>query len=237
MLLDVLHHPRPCHIPLEAIEDESQALTDVEALEHFVLVGDAEIHVRRRQVGEPARIRDVHLEDRGHFVGNALAVFREGLRRPDDAGDEVVHLGRIGGALLGRPNAGDRVGVQALDVVDHDAPKPLERDLHGLAREIDSLMHSRSHAHTSDEFPVLDGLVVIAMGDYEGDNEPGLVVRAQQGQIFGRAHLHGDGAERVDNGRAERHERQRRRQLRAEDFFFALGFGHLAGALRSGSDA
>ena len=83
--LHVFHHARARDFALEAREDEAQPLADVEPLQHLVLVGDAEVHVRRREVGEPARIGDVHLEDRRHFVGNAIDQLGERLRRRHDA--------------------------------------------------------------------------------------------------------------------------------------------------------
>ena len=35
-------------------------------------VGDAEVHVRRRQVGEPPWIGDIHLQDCRDLIGNSL---------------------------------------------------------------------------------------------------------------------------------------------------------------------
>ena len=83
--LHVLHHARARDFALEPREDEAQPLADVEPLQHLVLVGDAEVHVRRREVGEAARIGDVHLEDRRHFVRNAIHQLGERLRRRHDA--------------------------------------------------------------------------------------------------------------------------------------------------------
>ena len=98
LALHVLHHARARDFALEAREDEAQPLADVEPLQHLVLVGDAEVHVRRREVGEPARIGDVHLQDRRHFVRNAIDQLGERFGRRHDARDEVVDLRRIGAA-------------------------------------------------------------------------------------------------------------------------------------------
>ncbi len=113
------------------------------------------------------------------------------------------------------------------DLVDDDAPQSLQRDLHRVAGQIDALVHARRDADASDEPLRVDRLVVIAARDDERDDQPGLLVRAEEREVFRRAHLHGDRAERVDDRGAERHQRKRRRQLRLEDLFLALGFGHV----------
>ena len=79
--LHVLHDARARDLALEAGEDELEALADVEALQHFVLVGDAEVHVRRRQVREASRIRHVHLQDRRHLVRDAIDQLGQRLGR------------------------------------------------------------------------------------------------------------------------------------------------------------
>ena len=118
LLLHVLHHARARDFALETREDEAKPLPDVEALEHLVLVGDPEIHVRRREVGEPARIGDVHLEDRRHFVRNAIHELGQRLRGRDDARHEVVDVRWIGGRFARRANRGDRIGLRLLHLVD-----------------------------------------------------------------------------------------------------------------------
>jgi hypothetical protein len=107
-----------------------------------------------------------------------------------------------------------------------DSPAPLQRDLHRVARQVDALVHARRHAHAPDELAGLDRLVVVAVRHDERDDEARLLVGAQQRQVLRSAHLHGDGAQRVDDRRAQRHQRQRRRQFGLEDLFLALGFGH-----------
>ena len=64
----------------DAAEKEFQALTDVEPLQDLVLVGDLEVEIRRGEIGETARIRDVHLENRGHLVRNSIDELGQGLR-------------------------------------------------------------------------------------------------------------------------------------------------------------
>ena len=132
----------------------------------------------------------------------------------------------IGDRLLGRLDRGDDEGLGLADLLDDDAPQSLERDLDGVARQVDALVHAGGDADPADELLGVDRLVVVAAGDDEGDDETGLLVGAEQREVLRGAHLHGDGAERVDDRRPERHERQRRRQLRLEDVVFALWLGH-----------
>ncbi len=99
LALHVLHHARARDFALESREDEAQPLADVEPLQHLVLVGDAEVHVRRREVGEASRIGDVHLEDRRHFVRDAIDQLGERLRGRHDARHEIVDLARVGRRL------------------------------------------------------------------------------------------------------------------------------------------
>ena len=56
--------------------------------------------------------------------------------------------------------------------------------------------------------------------------EPWFLVRPEEREILGRAHLDRDRAERINDRRPEGHERQRRRKLRLEDLFFALVASH-----------
>ena len=55
-----------------------------------------------------------------------------------------------------------------------------------------------------------------------------LLVGAEEREVLRRAHLHGDGAERVHDRRAQRHQRQRRRQVGLEDVVFPLSRGQAA---------
>src|SRR6185503_11372446 len=63
------------------------------------------------------------------------------------------------------------------------------------------------------------------------------LVRAQQGKVLRGAHLDGDGAERIDDRRAQRHQRQGGRQLGLEDVVLALRFGHVGRMAREDSVA
>ncbi len=83
--LDVLHHPCARDFALEAREDEAQPLPDVESLQHLVLVGDAEVHVGRRQIGESARVGHVHLEDRRDLIRDTIDEVCQRLRGGGDA--------------------------------------------------------------------------------------------------------------------------------------------------------
>ena len=91
--------------------------------------------------------------------------------------------------------------------VDDDPPQALQRDLHGVARQVDSLMHAGRDADPPDELLGVDRLIVIPTRDDERDDEARLLVGPQQREILRRPHLHGDGAQRIDDGRPQRHER------------------------------
>ena len=144
-----------------------------------------------------------------------------------DARDEIVDLRRIGGRLARRraSSRSDTDRAARCSSID-DAPQSLQRDLHRVAGQIDSLVHARRDADASEESLGVDRLVVIATRDDQRDDQSRLVVRAEQREILGRPHLHGDRTQRVDDRGAKRHQRQRRRQLGLEDVVFALGFGH-----------
>ena len=224
--LHVFHHPRTCHFALEPVQDETQPLPDIEALEHLVLVADAEIHVGRGQVGEATRVRDIHLQDRRHFIRNPVHQLGQRLGRRDHARDEVIEIGGVGGRLPGRANGCDRVRFLPVDPLDHDPAQALERDLHRIAGQVDPLVHARRHADPADEPLGVDGVVMIPAGDHERHDEAGLVIGAEQREILRRAHLHGDGAERIHDSGSKRHERERRRELALENLVFSLWSGH-----------
>ena len=226
LALDVLHHAGALHFALEAREHEADALADVEALNHLVLVRYAEVHVGCREVGEPPRVRHVHLEDRRHLIRDAVHQLRQRLGRVHQARHQLLTVHRIERRLRGRANARDGVRLALLDALDDDPAQPLQRDLHGVAREIDPLVHSCGHADAAEEGRGIDCLIVIAAGDDQADDQPGFVVGTDDREIFRGAHLDRDGAERVDDRRPQRHEREGRRQLGLEDLFLALCSGH-----------
>ena len=225
--LHVFHHPRARHLALEPAEDEAQPLPDVEALQNLVLVGDAEVHVRGGQIREAARIRDIHLQDGRHFVGNPVHELGECFRGGDDARDEVGKFCGVRGRLLRRPNGRDRIRLLLVDPLNHDAPQPLQRDLNGVARKVDPLVHARRNANAADEPLRVDRILMVTARHHERDHEARLVERPQQREILRGAHLHGDRSEWIDDGRAQCHERQGGRQLGFENLVSALWFGHL----------
>jgi hypothetical protein len=184
LLLHVLHDARPPDLALEAAEDEAQPVGHVELLQHLVLVGDAEVHVRRGQVGEAPRVRDVHLEDRRHLVGDAVDERRQRLGRAHDARDERVDGLGVAELVARRRDLGHGERLLLLDGVDGDAAQPLEGDLHRVAGEVDALVHARRDAHAADELDVVHRLVVVAVGDDERDDHARLVVGAQQGEVL-----------------------------------------------------
>src|SRR5689334_13483503 len=50
--LDVFHYSRARDFSFQSRQDEAQALTDVESLQYFVLIGDTKVHIRRREICE-----------------------------------------------------------------------------------------------------------------------------------------------------------------------------------------
>ena len=95
-------------------------------------------------------------------------------------------------------------------------------DLNRLARKIDALVNTRRHAHSSDEPLRVDRLVVVSCRNDKRDDQTRLFVVAKQRQVFGGSHLNSDRAKRIDDRRAQSHQRKRGRQLGLEDLFFAL---------------
>ena len=163
--LDVFSNAGAPNFALHPTEQELQSLTDVEPLQDFVLVRDLEVQVGCREIGEPARIGDVHLENRRHLVRDALDQFRERLGAGDDAGNQVIDFVRIRRYLLRRLDTddGERIGLH--DAFDDDATQALKCDLNGVAREIDSFVHSGRDADTAHEALGIEHVIVVATGD------------------------------------------------------------------------
>jgi hypothetical protein len=226
LALHVLHDPGARNFALEPAEDETQPLPDVEALEHLVLVGDPEVHVRRGQVGKTARVGDVHLQDRRHFIGNAIHHLGQRLGCRRDARDQVGDFVGIRGHVLRGMHGRDGEGLILLDVVDDDPAQPLQRDLHRVAGEIDALVHTRGYTHTAHETRRVDRLIVVAARDDESHDQTGFFVRAEKGEVLRGSHLYCDRTQRVDDRGSQCHERECGRELRLEKLFLALGSGH-----------
>ena len=185
-------------------------LADVEPLQHFVLVGDPEVHVRGREVGEATRVGHVHLQDLRHFIGDAVDEIGERLGRRHHAGNEVLELRGLRGRLARGLDRGDRIRGRLLDPLYSDATKPLQGDLHGVTGQIDAFVHAGRDTDTPDEFSRLPRFVVVAAGDDQRDDEPGLLVCTQQGDF------HKPICTAIVKGydrRAQGHQRKRGRQL------------------------
>ncbi len=192
LALHVLGDARAPDFALDAAKEEFQALSDVEPLENFVLVRNLEVEIRRGEIGEAARIRDIHLEDRRHFVRNAIDQLGQRLGAGHDPGDEIIDLVRIGRNLLGRLDSDDRERLGLRYAFDDDPPQSLKCDLNGLAGKIDALVHPRRDSNSPHESLGVEHVVVITSGDHEADDQPRLLVRFEERQVLGRAHLHGD---------------------------------------------
>ena len=156
------------------------------------------------------RIGDVHLEDRRHLVWNAVDQLRQGLGAGNDAGNEVIHLVRVGRNFLRRLDADDRERLGLRYTFDDEPAQSLERDLNRLARQVDPLVDASRDPNPADESLRIEHVIVVARRDDESYDQPGLLVRLEQGKILRSPHLHRDGAQRVHDCRSKRHERQRR---------------------------
>ena len=106
-LLHVFHHAGPRDFALEPAEDEAQPITDIELLQHVILVGDLEVQVRRGKVGEAARVGDVHAQDRRDFSRNAIDETGERFRRADDARHQLLDFDRRRQHVVRRRTGGD----------------------------------------------------------------------------------------------------------------------------------
>ena len=75
LLLHVVHDAGAGDFALEAGEDEANAVADVETLEHLFFVGDAQVHIRGREIGEASGIGHIHFKDLRHFIRDAVNQF------------------------------------------------------------------------------------------------------------------------------------------------------------------
>ena len=112
------------------------------------------------------------------------------------------------------------------DVIDDNAPEPLQRNLYRIPREVDSFVNACCHTDAPDESMEIDVGVVIARGNNQGNDQPRFIVRMQQGQVLRCTHLYGDRTEWINDRRPQRHEWERRGEFRSEDLFFTLSFRH-----------
>ena len=223
---DVFSNAGASNFALHTTEQELQSLADVQALQNLVLVRDLEVQVGCREIGEPARIGDVHLENRRHLVRDALDQLGEGFGTGDDARDQVIDFIRIGRYLLRWLDTDDGERIGLYDAFDDDATQALKCDLNGVAREIDSFVHSGRDADTAHEALGIEHVIVVAAGDDQPDDQAGMLIGLEQGKVLRRAHLNGDGAEWVDDGRSKRHQRQCRWYVSLQDVVFTLGGRH-----------
>ena len=201
-------------------------MPDVETLQHLLLVGDAQIHIRGREIGEASGIGHIHFQDLRHFVGDTVHQFGQRFRGGHGARHELVELHGIGRRFFGALDLRDGERVHLIDRVDRDATQALERDLDRVARQVDALVDAGGHADTTDEIMGIDRVIPVAGGDDQGDDQAGLLVRAQQREVLRGAHLHRDRPQRIHDRGAQRHQGQRRGQLGAKNFFLALAARH-----------
>ena len=201
-------------------------MTDIQTLQHLLLVGDAKVHVRGREIGEASGIGHIHLEDLRHFVRNTIHQLSQRFGGGDRTRHQLVELHRVGRRFLGSLNLRDGERIDLIDGVDRDAAKTLERDLHRVAGQIDALVHAGGHPNASDEIVRVDRIIPISRRHDQRHDEARLLVRPKQRKVLGGAHLHRDRSQWVHDRGAQRHQGQRGRQLGAKNFFLALAARH-----------
>src|SRR5437762_10602396 len=94
-------------------------------------------------------------------------------------------------------------------------------------------MHSSRNSHSADEPLGIEHVVVVAARHDQPDDQSRLLVRLEQGEVLGRPHLHGNSAERINDGRSKRHEWQRRWNVSLQNVVFTLGGGHATPLIRA----
>ncbi len=173
--------------------------------------------MRRGEIGESRRVAGHAAEQPRHLGGELFVAFDERIRRDDDPVHEragrVARRGDLVRALDQRDGEGNAFRQRA----DAHPGEALQRHLDRLGARAAAILHAREHAHPRLEPCRI--LRIVAERHGEQHQGAGLRMRAQQGEVVGGAHLHGDGAVGKDDRRAERQERQLGRQL---------GRGHVA---------
>ena len=195
-------------------------------MKDLVLVRDLEVEIGGGEISETARVGDVHLQNRRHFVRDALDQLGQSLRAGHYTRDQIIYFVRIGWNLLRRFDPHDREGIR-LHHTFHDQPsQTLQRDLNGVSWQVDTLVDACGDADSADKSVRVQHIVVIAACHDQSNDQTSLLVGLEECQVFGRAHLHGDGAERIDDGGSKRHQWQRRWYFSLQDVVFSLGGRH-----------
>ena len=170
----------------------------------------------------------------GTSSGNAIDQLGERLGGRHDARDEVVDLGRIGRRLS--RGAGSRaIGIRLASA--RSPRSTMRRSPCSVICTVSPgrLMRSCTRAATPTRPTNARGSIGSSwspLATTSATISPASSLRAEEREVLRRAHLHRDRAERIDDRRAQRHQRQRRRQLGLEDLVLALGCGPCDG-LRS----
>ena len=159
-------------------------------------------------------------------MGNAVHQLGQRFRSGHGARHQLVELHGVRRRFLGALNLRDGERGHLIDGVDGDAPEPLQGNLYRVARQVNALVHPGGHPNAANEMMWINGLVSIGGGHDQRHNQSRFLMRTQEGQIFGRAHLYGDRSQREDDGGAQRHQRERGGQLSAKNFFFTLPARH-----------
>ena len=212
LLLDLLEDRRARDFLLPPRGDEFEPRGDVEPLQRFVALGDAQVAVRRGEIGESRRVTGHAAEKPRHLGGELFVALDERIRRGDDPVHEragrITRRGDLLGALDQRDGEGDAFRQRA----DAHPREAFQRHLDRLGARAAAILHAREHAHPRLEPCRI--LRIVAERHGEQHQGAGLRVRAQQREVVGGAHLHGDGAVGKDDRRAERQKGQLSRKGR-----------------------
>ena len=165
-LLDLQH----VHLALDGDQDVLEALTDVENLQHLLLLAELERHVRRNRVGEPSRVLDPGKGGQ-HLRRDLLVELHVLLELRDDRAREHVHLPLVVRLDVGEERQLRRVVIARIELVDAGAVDALDEHLDRAVRQLQQL---QDRGHGADAVEILP-LGVIDVGLLLRDQHDALV--------------------------------------------------------------
>ena len=137
-LLDLQH----VHLALDGDQDVLEALLHVEDLEHLLLLGELERHVRRDGIREPPGLLDAGKRGE-HLGGHLLVELHVLLELRDDRAREHVELFLVVDLGVGQQRRVRRVVVPRMQLLDPRAVDALDQHLDGAVGELQELQDGR----------------------------------------------------------------------------------------------
>ncbi len=194
----------------DQLRQHLQALARRALLEHGLLLGHVDIEVGGDQVGQPARVVDVH--------GDDLQFVAERLGRVDDLQEVVRHAAHVGqrarivlDLLLDQLDAGDHVRFLAHELADAAAGDALPQHAHAAIGEAQHLLDLHGRADRVDQVAVGGLAVAVGLDVPLRERAEDLVARqavvGQPDQV-GVGQDQGHHHRREDHGFADRQHRQ-----------------------------